>query len=318
MAKEQKKKILSTCGPITRKLLHEAYLNGSVDEKTLIEWRDLEKEVYQRWKDKTYFILEKKGVLFLYMNCVETDDVSKNYNIIKKLYEREKNKDVEKQLRIVLETLEFYRDQKKNLYRLASQKSKTGITPQILCELRQEIDAINREKKQQKTSLKAVKTAIKEACEAFERGETPSIELLKLALNPEASQDNGIYADQVVLVSKTYVTIKEGTIQTKDVPQEIKEVTFEYIKKSAEYSKYMHVVLINYIFLNNTLSEQAYDLLVKMKADITKVGMGILPFANAKSIVEAKGLINKKRKTAAEKRLIAIMELYDPQVPSIH
>ena len=79
MTKGEQKKLLNTCGPITRKLFHETFLNGSVDEKTLIEWRDLEKEVYQRWKDKTYSILDKKGVLFLYLNCAETDDVSKNY-----------------------------------------------------------------------------------------------------------------------------------------------------------------------------------------------------------------------------------------------
>lgn len=318
MAKEQKKKILSTCGPITRKLLHEAYLNGSVDEKTLIEWRDLEKEVYQRWKDKTYSILDKKGVLFLYLNCAETDDVSKNYNIIKKLYEREKNKDLEKQLRIVLETLEFYRDQKNKLYELVSKKSKTGITPQILCELQQEIDTINREKKQKKASLKAIKNAIKEASQAFERGETPSIELLKLALDPKASADNDIYAKQVSLVTKTYIVVEKNNITQRDVPDEIKKITFNFIKGCAEYASYLHVNLINYIFLNETISEEAFDLLVKMKADITRVGMGILPFANAKSLVEAKGLLNKKNTTAAEKRLIAIMELYAPQVPSIH
>jgi hypothetical protein len=70
--------------------------------------------------------------------------------------------------------------------------------------------------------------------------------------------------------------------------------------------------------LNEVISEEAFELLKEIKGDLSKCGMAILPYANAQTIIRSKKLLTKKTLTDAEKRLIKVMELYDPQAASIH
>jgi hypothetical protein len=312
------KKFLASCGPITRKLFHQAFLKQEVEKETVLEWDQLEKKVYNEWKNKTFFMLQKKGVLLLYLSCTQNDDISKNHNVIKRIFQREQDEQKRLNLHTILETLSFYREQKKKLYELASHHANIGITPNILCKLRKEIDAMNKEKKEKKHSIKAVKTAINECISVFSKGGIPNVDLLRTALDAKASENNDVYAKQVGLVTKTYIVVDNKNVSKKDVPEEIKSITFEYIKDCAKYASYLHVNLINYIFLNENISEEALELLKKIKSDLIKCGMAILPYANAQTIIKSKKLLSKKTLTDAEKRLIKVMELYDPQAASIH
>lgn len=151
--------------------------------------------------------------------------------------------------------------------------------------------------------------AIATCLELIERGASLDQITLGMALMPFASNDTSIYEKQVYLVTKTYT-------KEKGVPEDVKEITFQFIEYSLRYSKYIHVNLLEYIFLHNNISQEAYELLYRIKDNIKKAGMEAIPYSLAKSVLE-----NQKNSLeySEAQRLKSILDIYNPyDNPSIH
>lgn len=311
MTKEQIKGLQA----VTRRIFCNLLQQGRVtkeDKKIIQSWNKIELEIYQKWQDQGLSKLKEKGLIFLYIQLAQNDDMVKNHPSIAKRANESAD------IATVAETIEYLIKQKKKFYQKATKSLTQNDGPELLIQIAATVDERMEEKKEIKRSLKAVKKAINECMQIFDNGKIPPTELLIEALHAEASANNDIYNKQVSLVTKTYIVVDKKNILTKDVPDDLKKITFDYICGCAKHASYLHVNLINYIFLNEVITEAALQLLEKIKPELVKCGMAILPYANAQTIVNTKKLLNKKNLTNAEKRLIKVMELYDPRIESIH
>ncbi len=104
--------------------------------------------------------------------------------------------------------------------------------------------------------------------------------LLNIALNPDLSYDPFIFEKQVEVVMGTY------NKKTRSTDPAVKDLCFEFIKKSIQVTGYSHPNLIQYLFYGNWVSPETFKLLKELCPLIRKNSMSILVYNRLSKLAE--------------------------------
>ncbi|MBQ9732322.1 MAG: hypothetical protein IJV97_04470 [Alphaproteobacteria bacterium] len=286
---KEKKAMLASAQPITRRwLMNEFKKNYSVTNNLYNYLNLVESNIYRSWHQDCLSEMKRIKLntcvpdLF---DFVANPDVNlaKALSEAQKRYARETNKTRQKHIGKMISMLQTLATNEKKLYRDATNALINGASLDCLDQIAMEIYTNNEVANEY---ILYTKQSIKHYNRLVKLGRQPSIHELYQALDPRSAADVNIHTAQVNIICATY---QEG----KDVPEDIKAVCFEHIAQCIQYTGYFHVALMEYIFKNDMITEQAFQLFEDSKEIIVKTGMAIMPKAYAHRLAKKKGLYDK-------------------------
>lgn len=288
---ETEKELLSQANPVARYWLAEKLKRHELTDKTrntFIYLNLVEDNIYYKWHQncredmKRVKLNECLPELYAYISLPEVS-VVKALAVVQRKYAKETNKSRQKQLGKMVAKIQRLDNSKRLLYRQAKEQFAAGRVKNVLEDIASRIensDEITSE------NLLFTKQAIKHYLRLTKLGVTPGIDELRLCLQPQFAEDPDLFTKQVNIVYSTY---HEG----KDVPADIKDACFEFIKGSIKVAGYFHATLIDYIFKNDEISERAFQLFCDAEKYIRGKSMAALPHARAAKLAAKKGLYDK-------------------------
>ncbi len=283
---------MSASGPISRKWLKTKLETSELSKSLKNKWlylNTVEGNIYKQWhkncleqmmRIKLHICIED---LFNYVASPEVS-VTKALAKAQKQYAKESNKVKQKAIGKMISYLQRLANSEKTFYHealnaLNSQNKTTNILEDIAKRIETSDEILS------EYSL-FTGQCIKHYNRLLKLGVTPSVHELYQALDARFAGNTDMFNKQVVIVCSTHV---DG----QDVPDDIKDVCFDFIKESIAYAGYLHASLIEYIFKNDRLSERAYQLFVDAEQGIREKGMHSLPKTYANRIAKKKGLYDK-------------------------
>ena len=309
MKKNEKKNMLAKACPITRRWL-VSIKEEDVDSATINKFNFLnivERNIYTQWHQQC--LAEMKRIKLnacvpeLYSFVADPKvNLDKALSVAQKSYAREENKTKQKHIGKMVSMLQTLHRNEKKLYKEATQALLNGEPETCLEDIAM---AISNENEVANEYMLYTKQSIKHYNRLLKLGKQPSIHELYQALDPRSATNPNVHTAQVNIVAGTY---KEG----EDVPTDIKDICFEYIKESIRYAGYFHVILMEYIFKNDEISERAYNLFVETEAIIRKSGMSVMPKMYANRLAKKLGLYAKEvtELTDSDIRILRIEEMF--------
>ena len=288
LSKEQKA-MLSSAQPITRRwLMNEFNHNTTVTSKLYNYLNLIETNVYRSWHQDCLSEMKRIKLntcvadLFEFVANPKVN-LAKALSEAQKRYARETNKTRQKHIGKIISMLQTLATNEKKLYREATNALINGAPLDCLEKIAMEIYTNNEVANEYRLYTKQ---SIKHYNRLKKLGQQTSIHELYQALDPRSASDVNIHTAQVNIICATY---QEG----KDVPEDIKAVCFEHIAQCIQYTGYFHVALMEYIFKNDMITEQAFQLFEDTKDIIIKTGMKVMPKAYAHRLAKKKGLYDK-------------------------
>ncbi len=311
---EEQKTLLSKAQPITRKWLcsrlekdqpvPQAVHNGYNYLNTI------EKSIYNQWHQDCLNEMQREklnlSVPELYALISDPKVTVKRALILaQKFYSRKDLATKQKHIGKMISLIKKLADRETNFYQQASERLRTEKPNNVLEEVALALETVNRRDSEDllytRQSLKHIKVLRK-------LGFSPSVHEIYQALEPRFAGLNELYQKQIQVVMDTYV---EG----QDVPSEIKDVCFEFIKESIPHAGYFHANLIAYIFKNDTISEKAFQLFIDVEKLIKNQGMEVLVYSQAMRLIGGKKLLVKKPEEYEDSdlRILRLAKIFKPQ-----
>ncbi len=306
----EKKKLLKSARPITRKWLFAKLQNQKVDaeiQKSFFYLNTVEGNIITKWHQNVLHRMVAVKLhayepeLFEYISKPEVT-VAQALAKARKSYAKAISKQHQKQIAKIIAILQQLFDSEKELYDKAGEQLSLGNVENVLENIAAKIEAKDEVSAEY---LLYTKQSIKHYNRLLKLKINPSIHELYQALDPRFAGDPDIYTKQISVVLSTY---REG----EDVDKAVKDICFDFIKDSIKYCGYIHVNLMEYIFKNDEISERAYQLFCDAEKQIRSKSMSVLPAAFADRIAKKKGLYEKTPEdlTAAEIRILKIKEMF--------
>ncbi len=307
---KNEKELLANAAPAARywliTQLEKRKLSDTM-KKNFVFLNLVEKNIYQKWQQNCLAEMKRiklHNTLPELFEFISRPDVSvvQALSAARKKYAKEQNKTKQKQIGKMLVMLQRLANSEKLLYQRAKEQFAKGNIAHALEDVAKQIEQSDEATAE---NLLYLKQSIKHYTRLTKLGITPSIEELKLCLRPEFAYNNDILTKQVKIVYSTY---KPG----HDVPADIKDVCFAYIKASIEVAGYLHASLIDYIFKNDVISERAFKLFCDTETLIKRTGMSSLPHVYAGRLAKHKGLHDKPASELSDSdiRILRIEKLF--------
>ena len=289
---KKQKEMLSSSHPITRRWLINEFNRQKEITKTLISKHDylniIEGNIYRSWHQDCLSEMKRVKLnicvpdLFEYVADPKIN-VTKALSEAQKRYARETNKTRQKHIGKMISMLQTLANNEKKLYNEASNALLNGSSHGCLDRIAMDIYTNNEIANEY---LLYTKQSIKHYNRLVKLGKKPSIHELYQALDPRSASNVNIHTAQVNIICSTY---RQG----EDVPEDIKAVCFEHITQCIQYTGYFHINLMEYIFKNDMITEQAFQLFEDSKDIIIKTGMKVMPKSYAHRLAQKKSLYDK-------------------------
>ena len=289
---KRKKEMLAQAHPITRKWLISLLKNQEISvkvEREFIYLNTVEGNIYKAWHQDCLSEMKRIKLntcvpdLFEFVADPKVN-LAKALSTAQKLYAKEENKTRQKHIGKMVALLQGLSLNEKKLYKETTEALSSGEKSTCIERIAKEISTANEVTNEYRLYTKQ---SIKHYNRLVKLGRKPSVHELYQALDPRSAADPNIHTAQVNIVSSTYT---KGC----DVPNDIKDVCFDYIRESIKYAGYFHVVLMEYIFKNDTISERAFNLFTEAENVIRHSGMAIMPKMYAHRLAKKKGLYDKQ------------------------
>ena len=264
----EERSALSAATPTARKWLVYQFNSGKSLEQLYSKLQSIiwaERSVEQKWKEYTLKEMERQGLAVktkvLYdAFAAPHSNLQKTLATAQKQYARTGDKHTARFISIINHLLEQTRTFSKEAYQMLldnvpvakildyaqSKESDNDIANENKLYLRQTIKHIKRLKKNHIPVRKSI---------------------LNIALNPEYSYDQFIFEKQVEIVVDTYDK------KNRSIQPAIKDLCFEFIRKSIQVTGYSHPNLIMYLFYGNWISPETFQLLKELYPLIKKNSM---------------------------------------------
>ncbi len=305
------KTLLSSAAPITRKWFWEKVKNDpQIMDETIALFQRLnrtEKKIYAEWHKNC---LEEMRRTKLHVSVADlyniiTDpavSVKKALTISRRYYVRQDKSDRKKQIGKMISLLQRLEKRESSFYKDAFLALHDAEHEDTLTATAARYETLSRRDEE---DLLYTKQSIKHVNNLWKIGAKPSVHELYQALEPRFANDYDLFQKQISVVLKTF---ESG----HDVPADIKNVCFDFIRDSISYAGYAPAQLIAYIFLNDEISEKAFALLCGLKETIYQQGMSVLVKSSATRLAARLKLDDKPRVdlTESDLRILKLAELF--------
>lgn len=309
---KEQSRLLGQCLPVTRKWLVTQFQKGRKLSKSLRDkvnfFNVIERNIYQKWHRDCLAEMKKTklhlsaGELF---NIISRPEVSvrKALSISQKWYTKSENEKIQKYIGKIISRIKSLADREKSFYKEASEALENDEIHNVLEDIADRlanVGALDSE------DLLYTEQSIKHVNRKRALGKQPSVHEIYQALEPRFAANNDLYQKQIKIVCDTY---KKG----EDVPEDVKSVCFEFIELSIEYAGYIPAPLIEYIFGNDTISEEAFNLFVKSEKIIKDQGMQSLISSKAKKLATKMELNEKNAAdlTQSELNILRLIKMFE-------
>lgn len=289
---EEQKTLLSKAYPVTRFWLITLLNNGGKLNQAVrgiyLYLNTVEANIYRKWHQNCLEEMKRIKLhicvpeLFTFISSPQIS-VVKALSSAQKQYTREKNKTRQKHIGKMVSLIQRLADSESRLYTEAKKELLNNKTENVLEEIALRIENADEIEAENKLYTRQ---SVKHYNRLIKLGQQPEIHELRSCLNAQFSGDAELFTKQVSIVCSTY---KQG----KDVPADVKDICFNFIKASISSAGYLHANLIDYIFKNDEISERAFQLFCDAEEQIRLKGMAILPANHAAKMATRKGLYNK-------------------------
>ena len=310
---KDEKTLLSMLQAITRKWLYGALQQGlEIPEERVWAVNSIEESIYATWHKDCLDEMRKEKLhlsvpeLFSQVSDPKVS-VIQALKLARRFYTNKNFADRQKHIGKIISKLQRLYDKEKVFYRQSLEQMET-VSP--IEAMKTVADRLGKEDKIEAEyrlytiqSIKHIRVLISLGCQA-------SAHEYYQALDPRFAADSDLYQKQINLVLGTYT---EG----EDVPADIKDVCFEFIKESIPRVGYLHASLIEYIFANDCISDRAFKLFLDAEKCIKEYGMGVLISYKAKNLADALGLEVKEDSelSASERNILELIKIFEsPQI----
>ena len=307
---KDEKTLLSMLQAITRKWLYGALQQGlEIPEERVWAVNSIEESIYATWhKDCLEEMRKEKLHLSVPELFSQVSDpkvsVIQALKLARKFYTNKAFADRQKHIGKMISKIQRLYDKEKVFYRqsLGLMESFSPVES-----IKTVAGRLGKEDKIEAEYRLYTIQSIKHIRELMSLGCRASAHEYYQALDSRFASDYKIFQKQINLVLGTYT---EG----QDVPADIKDVCFEFIKESIPYAGYFHVSLMDYVFKNDFISNRAFRLFMDVEKYIKEQGMSILVYSKAKKLAESLRLKDKKDSelSASERNILELVEIFNP------
>ena len=307
---DEEKRALKALPPIVKKRAYYEFQQGhQMPSEHLSALAQVEATIYATWhKDCLEEMRKEKLHLSVPELFSQVSDpkvsVIQALKLARRFYTNKAFAARQKHIGKIISKLQRLYDKEKVFYRQSLEQMKT-VSPREA--IKTIAERLGKEDKKDAEDLLYTRQSLKHIRVLISLGYKPSVHELYQALEPRFAADSDLYQKQINLVLSTYT---EG----QDVPADIKDVCFEFIKESIPKAGYFHANLIEYIFKNDSISERAFRLFLDVEKYIKEQGMSILVYSKAKKLADALGLEGKKisELSASELNILKLVEIFNP------
>lgn len=295
--------------PIAKKWLYgELQQNNKIPEERIFAVDSIETNIYATWhKDCLDEMRKEKLHLSVPELFAQVSDpkvsVIQALKLARKSYTNKDFADRQKHIGKMISKIQRLADKEKAFYQQTIELMKT-VSP--IEAIKTIADRLGKEDKKDAEDLLYTRQSLKHIRVLISLGYKPSVHELYQALEPRFAANSDLYQRQINLVLSTYT---EG----KDVPADVKDVCFDFIKESIPYAGYFHVSLMDYVFKNDFISDRAFQLFLDVEKYIKSQGMSILVYSKAKKLADSLGLEGKKisELSASEMNILKLVEIFN-------
>ena len=306
----EEKTLQSILQPITKKWLYgELQQNHTVAEEEIYATDAIETSIYATWhKDCLDEMRKEKLHLSVPELFAQVSDpkvsVTQALKKAKKFYTNKAFADLQKHIGKMISKIKRLADKETVFYRQSLELMET-VSP--VEAIKTVAERLGKEDKIEAEYRLYTIQSIKHIRVLISLGYKPSVHELYQALDPRFASDYKIFQKQINLVLGTYT---EG----QDVPADIKDVCFDFIKESIPYAGYFHANLIDYVFKNDSISPRAFQLFMDVEKYIKSQGMNILVYSKAKKLADSLRLEGKKisELSTSELNILKLTEIFNP------
>lgn len=307
---KDEKTLLSMLQAITRKWLYGALQQGlEIPEERVWAVNSIEESIYATWhKDCLEEMRKEKLHLSVPELFAQVSDpkvsVIQALKLARRFYTNKAFAARQKHIGKIISKIQRLYDKEKVFYRQSLELMETVSPVEAMKTVAGRLgkeDKIEAEYRLYTIqSIKHIRVLISLGCRA-------SAHEYYQALDPRFAADSDLYQKQINLVLGTYT---EG----EDVPADVKDVCFEFIKESIPYAGYFHVSLMDYVFKNDFISDRAFRLFMDVEKYIKSQGMSILVYSKAKKLADSLGLEGKKisELSTSELNILKLVEIFNP------
>ena len=307
---KDEKTLLSMLQAITRKWLYGALQQGlEIPEERVWAVNSIEESIYATWhKDCLEEMRKEKLHLSVPELFAQVSDpkvsVIQALKLARKFYTNKNFAARQKHIGKIISKIQRLYDKEKVFYR-QSLELMESFSP--VESIKTVAGRLGKEDKIEAEYRLYTIQSIKHIRELMSLGCRASAHEYDQALDSRFASDYKIFQKQINLVLGTYT---EG----QDVPADIKDVCFEFIKESIPYAGYFHASLMDYVFKNDFISNRAFRLFMDVEKYIKEQGMSILVYSKAKKLADALGLERKKisELSTSELNILKLVEIFNP------
>lgn len=308
---KDEKTLLSMLQAITRKWLYGALQQGlEIPEERVWAVNSIEESIYATWhKDCLEEMRKEKLHLSVPELFAQVSDpkvsVIQALKLARRFYTNKAFAARQKHIGKIISKIQRLYDKEKVFYRQSLELMET-VSP--VEAIKTVAERLGKEDKIEAEYRLYTIQSIKHIRVLISLGYKPSVHELYQALDPRFASDYKIFQKQINLVLGTYT---EG----QDVPADIKDVCFEFIKESIPRVGYFHVSLMNYVFENDFISDRAFKLFLDAEVSIKKEGMSVLVHKKATDLADALELKNKEDSelSASERNILELIKIFESQ-----
>lgn len=305
-------KMLTGLQPTARKWMIYQFGQGKTFldiPQDVIELSKLEQELRSEWKQNTlkemrFYKFRNDPNLEAYVFCKEFANCAvhneKLLSNAKYSYSKNKNKNVFRFLNL----LKKYMVKIADFQRYAFEMFQEGKTVQQIREVA--------ESKENEDEITAecrlfTKQAIKHVKFMQARKIPVPLSVLKISLDCRFSNDSKIMEDQTDIVRATY-----GAYEDSLEAARIMSYCFQFIAKAFYFAPCPSPKLIEYLLLEDRISDLTYEIWTEVFPSINRAGMNVLVYEAVKKLADK---IDRSQKTLSnsDANIIAVMNLYDPE-----
>lgn len=307
----EEKKILAAAQPITRKFFFNKLQNGSELTPDFVkrfeEINSAETDLYQKWHKKCLSDMKRVKLHLtiseLFEQIADPEvNVKQALAIAKRAQRSKKYENKRKQVEKMIDLLQSLAERESKIYYLATERLESNPSAITIALLGNEIGtlgAINSE------DLLYLKQSIKHVnCRRALKAPV-SVHELYQALEPRFAYMDKIYDQQIQIVVDS--CNNDGAI-----PEDIKDVIFEFIRESAKVVGRMEAKFVACLFKNWQVSNKAFKLFSELEDIIKSNGINYMIACMCERIIERRSLKEKKltELTDSDLNIIRLCEMF--------
>lgn len=307
----EEKKLLAAAQPVTRKFFYGKLQNGSELTPEFLQLfmqiDNAEKELYQKWHKKCLSDMKRVKlhltVSSLFEQIADPDvNVKQALAIAKRARLSKEYESKRKQVEKMVDLIQALAERESKFYYLASERLEVkpnAITIALLGNELGTLGAIDSE------DLLYLKQSIKHVnCRRALKAPV-SVHELYQALEPRFAYMDKIYEQQIHLVVDSCKN--DGAI-----PEEIKDVIFDFIRESAKIVGRMEAKFVACLFKNKQVSNKAFKLFCELEDIIKSNGINYMVASMCERIIERRDLKSKKltELTDSDLNIIRLQEMF--------